>query len=84
LLDADYGEACQDAMAEVQEALVRCKRVAEVTGGCGLDEATFNLLTLHELQMRSAPFHVVETANRRMLESARALPADRTGIHNAA
>ncbi|WOD20606.1 hypothetical protein [Paraburkholderia kirstenboschensis] len=43
-----------------------------------------DLLTLHELQMRSAPFHVVEKANRRMLESARALPADRADIHHAA
>ena len=54
----------------------------------GYGEATFNLLadllTLHELQMRSAPFHVVEKANRRLLESARALPADRADIHNAA
>lgn len=76
LVDAGYGEACTDAMTEVQEALVRCSRIAEVTGVCGVDEATFDLLadilTLHELQMRSAPVLVVEKANGRMLQAARA------------
>jgi hypothetical protein len=88
LLDAGYGEACQDAMAEVQEALVRCNRIAEATGVCGIDEATFDLLadllTLHELQMRSAPLHVVEKANRRMLQAARAPSAGGSDIHKAA
>src|SRR5260370_13399907 len=43
-LDAGYGEACPDGMAEVQEASVRCNRIAEVTGVCGVDKATYGLL----------------------------------------
>jgi hypothetical protein len=88
LLDAGYGEACPDAMAEVKEALVRCNRVAEVTGVCGVDEVTFDLLadllTLHELQMRTAPFHVVEKANKRMLQAAKALTVGGSEVHRAA
>lgn len=88
LLDAGYGEACQDAMAEVQEALVRCNRIAAVTGVGGIDEATFDLLadllTLHEVQMRSAPLHVVEKANGLMLQTARAPSAGGSDIHKAA
>ncbi|MEX3985291.1 hypothetical protein AB4Y45_40785 [Paraburkholderia sp. EG287A] len=90
LLAAGYVEACPEGMAEVQDALVRCHRSAEVTGVWAVDSVTFDLLadllTLNERQMRSAPFHVVETVNKRMLEAARAassagrpdsLPAER-------
>jgi hypothetical protein len=88
LIDAGYGEACPDAMAEVQEALVRCNRIAEATGVYGVDEATFHLLadllTLHELQMRSAPFHVVEKANKRQLQLLSASSAGGADIHKAA
>jgi hypothetical protein len=88
LFDAGYGEAHIDGLMEVHEALDRSHRMAAQTGNWCVDDATFellaDLLTLHEQQLREAPFHVVARSNEKMEQGVSMSGARASGMRTAA